>query len=401
MVVLREPGEVFALRHSLGKGLADDAAVGWVERLDPKSLEVLERSPDLAAGPFWPGGLAAHANGSLYTVFGRWCHRLGADCSVLAARELPQPRPYNSFVILPDGTLATKDIDRGCVHPARLSLLEPETLAPRCAEVELPEPCIARLSADGNALYVVGVSTVYRYMWDPAAERLERDEGWSLRYRSDGAQQSYGWDPVIEGGHLWFLDNGEHTYITSMLGAGVAPGPVHLARVSLGDPADRELVEVCGLPHGAVTDPPLYDPERRIALGYDSGNGVLSAWRLADARLKPLWQKRYATASHMIRYPDTGEVVIGDFHDGMPTLRRPALRALARRSGRLASSRRLRSAAARRCHDDVVVIDIETGDERARASVPSLFQSVLFPAAGFNRDLYYCTFSTLARVAVV
>jgi hypothetical protein len=400
MVVLRDPGEVYALRHSIGTRMLGDPTTGWVERIDPESLEVLRRSPDLAAGPFWPGGLAAHANGSLYTVFGRWCHRLDADCAVVARQELPQPRPYNSFVVLADGTLATKDFDRVLAHPSRLSLLEPDTLEPRCAEIELPEPAIARLSGDGNALYVVGVSTVYRYLWDPAAEQLQRDDSWSVSYGGLPGQ-SYGWDPVIEGGHVWFLDNGEHTYTTSMLNAGVAAGPVHLVHASLHDCTLHETVEVCGRPYGSVTNPPLYDPERRIALGYDSANAMLTAWRLAGAKLEPLWQRRYATASHMIRYPDTGEVVINDFHDGFPSIRRPGLRRLAMaHGGRVAGSRLLRAAAARRCHDDVVVIDIETGTERARAPVPSLFQSVLFPAVGFNRDLYYCTFSTLARIAV-
>jgi hypothetical protein len=49
----------------------------------------------------------------------------------------------------------------------------------------------------------------------------------------------------------------------------------------------------------------------------------------------------------------------------------------------------------------VVVLDIETGSETARARVPSMFQSVLFPAPGWERDLYWCTFSTLARLEVV
>jgi hypothetical protein len=48
----------------------------------------------------------------------------------------------------------------------------------------------------------------------------------------------------------------------------------------------------------------------------------------------------------------------------------------------------------------VVVVDIETGAERGRAAVPSLMQSVVFPAPGFGRDLYWCTMTTLARVAV-
>ena len=34
MVVLRDPGEVFALRHTIGAN-----GVGWVERIDPVSLE--------------------------------------------------------------------------------------------------------------------------------------------------------------------------------------------------------------------------------------------------------------------------------------------------------------------------------------------------------------------------
>lgn len=109
-----------------------------------------------------------------------------------------------------------------------------------------------------------------------------------------------------------------------MLGAGVAKGPVHLIRISLSDPTDHELVEVCGAPRGTATDPPLYDPERRIAIGYDSGNGALSAFRFSG-RLEPLWQRPPAHAAHMIRYPDTGELVV---HDG--SVRRwPAPRASA------------------------------------------------------------------------
>jgi hypothetical protein len=60
----------------------------------------------------------------------------------------------------------------------------------------------------------------------------------------------------------------------------------------------------------------------------------------------------------------------------------------------------VRAAAARRSGDDVAVLDIESGVELARARVPSMFQSVLFPAPGWGRDLYWCTFSTLARLEV-
>jgi hypothetical protein len=63
-------------------------------------------------------------------------------------------------------------------------------------------------------------------------------------------------------------------------------------------------------------------------------------------------------------------------------------------------SRRFRLLVARITREDVLVLDIDSGEERGRAPVPSLFQSVLFPCPGWNRDLYYCSFSTVARIAV-
>jgi hypothetical protein len=103
----------------------------------------------------------------------------------------------------------------------------------------------------------------------------------------------------------------------------------------------------------------------------------------------------------MVRFGDTGEVVIDDFHGNVPRLRSHRLRRLMMYAGPLLNNRRVRAAGARRCADHVVVIDIETGQERARAEVPSLFQGVVFPAVGWGRDFYYPTISTLARVSVV
>ncbi len=72
MAVTRDRGEVYLLRHTAG-----DDAISFVERIDPTTLAEQERSPDLAGGPTWPGSMAAHANGSLYVVFGNHAHRLG------------------------------------------------------------------------------------------------------------------------------------------------------------------------------------------------------------------------------------------------------------------------------------------------------------------------------------
>jgi hypothetical protein len=297
--------------------------------------------------------------------------------------------------VLADGTLAMKDFDRGLRQAATLTLLDPETLQPRCADIVLPEPAIARLAADGDELYVVGVTTVWRYCWDGA--RLRRDEGWSWRYHG-GRGHSYGWDPVLAGGQLWLLDNGAHGYATTMRGAGLAAGPVRLLRVSVSDAGDHEAIEVCGLPRGTVTDPPVYDAARRIAVAYDSGNGVVAAFAF-DGRLTPLWSRPLSHAAHMILFADTGELVVHDFR-GPAIAHTRVARELSQRLSGPVRRPRIRRAMARVSADEVVVLDIGSGAERARARVPSAFQSVLFPAPGFGRDLYWCTFSTLARLEV-
>ncbi len=72
---------------------------------------------------------------------------------------------------------------------------------------------------------------------------------------------------------------------------------------------------------------------------------------------------------HLLLVPESGALVTGDFDAG-------------------------------RGVDQVVVVDIETGDELARADTGSPVQSVLFPAAGFEDDFYLCTFTTFTRVSV-
>jgi hypothetical protein len=395
MLVLRERGELFALRHTM-PARAGEPCTAWVERLDADTLATRARSPDLAAGPFWPGGMACHANGSLYVVFGRHAHRLGPDLAPITARELPRPRPYNSFVLLANGLLVTKDFDHATREPALLSVLDPETLAPACEPVPLPEPSIARLSADGDAVYAAGDHTLFRLAWN--GHTLVRDASWGHRYRTD-PEQSYAWDVVIEGGHAWFMDQGAHDYAGTMLGAGIARAPIRLHRVSLADAGDHDAVEISGAARGACTNPPLYDPVRRIAVGYDSGNGVIAAWRHTDAgSLEPLWQRALATAGHLIRFPDTGTIVAYDFRAPV-VFRTRAYRAVARRAAPLVARPGVRRALARATAEDVVLLDIATGEERARASVPTLFQSVVFAAPGWSNDLYYCSFSSIARVA--
>jgi hypothetical protein len=370
MVVTRDPGQLYLLRHTGG-----EAAVSFVEQIDPVSLAEVRRSPDLAGGPTWPGSVAAHANGSLYVVFGNHAHRLDPDLTVLASAALPRHRPYNGFVVLPDGHLVTKDfagsrpgtpVAEGDREPCELVVLEPDALGivDRCT---LSEPSIARLSASGDELFVVGDTSLLRVRWDG---RLHPDERPPVRYRTL-AGQTYGWDCVIALGAAWFLDDGEGSegYTGTLFGHGVSAAPLHLVRVDLAR-GTVTMAEVCGRPGGLIANPPIVDVDRSIVVGYDSGNGVVTAFDVAaDGTLSSRWQRSQHHGGHLLLLPGPGELVTGDFD-------------------------------ASRGADQVVVLDIGSGEELARADTGSPVQSVLFPAAGFADDVYLCTFTTVTRVSV-
>jgi hypothetical protein len=401
-LVRREPGELYALRHGVPIRGPQSTEVGaWVERLDPDTLAAVASSGPLAGGQFWPGGIGVHANGDLYTAFGRWAHRLSVALEPLAARELPARRPHNSFVFLAGGELIVKDCDPvNATARATVSALEPEGLEPVAPPVELPEPVVARLSCDGDTVIALGTTHAFALRLDRAAGRLLVDERWRPAYGSDPVE-GYGWDPVITDEHVLWMDNGRNHTDRTMLGAGRRRQPQRLWWARRDDGSLRSL-EVSGLPFGTQSNPPGWDPRTKTVIAYDAGNAVVAAWRLRGDELEPLWRRDgLAHAGHLIVYPDTGEVVVGDWRDWAWTrgrLPRPPLALAMRALARFAAARR---ASLPSGHDDLVVLDVETGAEKARATVPSPTQGYLFPAPGWQRDVYYQSLTTIARVAVV
>ena len=367
MTVLGEPGEVFLLTHTMVRSKFGLPTTCCVERVDALTLKTISKSSRLPGGPAWPGGIAVHRNGDLYVVYGRYVHRLNRCCELLTTFQLPINRPYNSFVILDSGVLVTKDISD--VGHSTLSVIDTATMQAVCAPIPCPEPSIARLSAVGNTVYVVGVKSVFRYHWNADSDALEFDQTWRFDYIGTGTQ-TYGWDAVIDGKNVWFMDNGKHTYMIKMIGNGVRQTPNNLIRVSINDSGDAQIIPISRINGGSVTNPPLIDFQRHIVVAFDSANRFLRAWRFdADTRaLSPLWEKsEFGCASHMILYPDSGELVTNDY----------------RKNG-----------------EEVVVLNIETGTEIGRARIGGISQGVVFPSAGWGRDFYWTTFDRVARVFV-
>jgi hypothetical protein len=155
-----------------------------------------------------------------------------------------------------------------------------------------------------------------------------------------------------------------------MLGAGVSPTANRLLRVSLTDATDHQVWSISGMAGGSITNPPLVDTQRRIVVAYDAANAYVRAWRFepGSPHLTTLWHKHpFGCASHMVLFPDTGELLLNDY---------------------------------RRLGEEVVLLDIETGQERARVRSGGLTQGVVFPSPGWGRDVYWSSMGRLARISV-
>jgi hypothetical protein len=212
--------------------------------------------------------------------------------------------------------------------------------------------------------------------FDPNAGSLSVD-AWTPRYQLVEGQ-TFGWDIVLTGDSGWFLDNGEGSeeFGGCFRGRGKSSAPLHLVRVTLpswsedtGREPVVELHEICGEPGGVVANPPTVDLERRIAVGYDSGHGMMTAWRFG-APGEPstqLWQRQQDHGGHMLRFPESGQLVTYDFD-------------------------------LERGLDEVVLLDIESGEELARTDTGSPVQSVLFPAVGWDDDVYVISLAAITRV---
>ena len=379
MVVLRDPGEVYLMHHDTLRRSLGLHCHAHIEKIDALTLQPIKKSPQLLGGPFWPGGFSVHRNGDLYVTFGRYMHRLNANCECVGRLKLPQDLPYNSHVILDSGYLVTKPIaDSGATQ---LLLIDP-TMLNAIQVLDMPEPSISRLSAMGNTLYVTGVTTIYRYHFDVERNLLVRDERWQLNYLNNPYQnrgQSYGWDPVIDEHNVWFMDNGRHTAhkALSILNEGVVPTANHIIRVSVSDSADFSLTSISGIDGGSITNPPMYCSQRRILLAYDSANAFVKAWRhdIDNNALLPIWQREdFGMAGHGLYYADTGEFVTEDYRS-------------------LKTWRGLKNG------EENVILDIETGEEKCRFAMNNYVQSFCFSAPGFERDYYWLGLDKLTRVS--
>ncbi len=358
---------------------------GWLQRLDIETLDVIAESPQLPCGDHvWCGAIAAHANGSIYKVNGSYLHRLDTDCQVLVERKLPVDQAHNGLLILSDGTIVTKDLRLTGQGSSTITRLEPETLELLGPPLTLPEGSMGRIASDltddGEYIYIPGIERIWRI--EVEQDELSIDDNWAPRYRTEGGEQGLSWDGCISDGALWLMDNGDIDALRAIFGRypngrfdepsamlswrRPAPwsGPQRLLKVSL-ESGEIETIVPFGTPGGGIIAPPVNIPEHNTCIVWDSVNGGLAGVATDEATLSVRWTLDARPSMQPVVFPKSGELVINDYKTG---------------------------------DDQIIVVDISTGDVLSRVSLGSRVANGMFLTAGIERDVYYCSTLAVSRI---
>ncbi len=393
MVIERDPGQWYV--GGTMAAFTGPPPHGWVHRIDPVTLETLASSPELPCGEHvWCGAILSHANGSIHSVNGSYLHRLDPDdLHVIVERQLPSDRAHNGLLALSDGTLITKDLRLEGQGGTTLTRLDPDTLDLVGAPLVLPEGSMGRIAADlpdgigSDVIYVPGTEHLLRVALDGDSLVLD---GWKARYRGPGSESpgldhGLSWDACVSDGSVWIMDCGDvesvrlihrtepnGRYETSP-GRDLSwrreapwPGAQRLLQIPIDAPEDVLAIEPFGIPGGGIIAPPVHVPEQQMAIAWDSINGGIAGIDTSGDELSVAWHVDARASMQPIVFPESGELVINDFTpEGS---------------------------------DDLVVIDVASGEVLDRVATGSRIANGMFLTAGGARDVFYCTTTVLSRV---
>jgi hypothetical protein len=142
-------------------------------------------------------------------------------------------------------------------------------------------------------------------------------------------------------------------------------GAQRLLRIALDGSGSIEVIEPFGTPGGGIIAPPVHVPEHDMAVAWDSVNGGLAGIGVSDG-LAVRWHLDVRPTMQPVVFPDSAELVINDF--------------------------------TRNGTDDLIVVDVRTGDLVDRVDTGSRIANGMFLTPGGNRDIFYCTTLCVARV---
>ena len=356
---------------------------GWLQRIDPVTLETISESPNLPCGDHvWCGAIAAHKNGNIIKVNGNFMHVLNSDCQVLIEKQLPIDQAHNGLLVLSDGSIVTKDCRLENQSNSSITRLNPNNLEV-IETIQLPEGSMGRIASDitpqGEFIYIPGISRIWRLR---VHERnLEIDQEWQPQYRQEKGIQGLAWDGCISDGCLWLMDNGDIDSVRQIYGVhpngrvkenthlswrSPAPwtGKQRLLKLDL-TTSDLSFIEPFERNGGGIIAPPVNVPELETCIAWDSLNGGLAGISTKNGNLDLSWNLDARPTMQPVVFPDTKELVINSFENDK---------------------------------DYLIVVDIQTGELLSKVDVNARLANGMFLSPGFNRDIFYCTTGTFAKV---
>ncbi len=125
--------------------------------------------------------------------------------------------------------------------------------------------------------------------------------------------------------------------------------------------------EPFGEPAGGIIAPPVNPPEHEMAVAWDSLNGGLAGIDTSGDGLDVAWHLDVRPTMQPVVFPESGELVINDFtRDG---------------------------------DDELIVVDVASGELLDRVATGSRIANGMFLTPGGDRDIFYCTTTTVARIS--
>jgi hypothetical protein len=316
-------------------GYRPDAATqgAFVASVDTRSLRERWRTRILDQSPprqwSYPGVLAAHGNGFLYAIYGNVIVKLDAlTGATLARRELPEDpngtgAAYNGLIVLPDGNIAAKKIERGpcailpfiepatvgafaglsCAAanalPSRLVVLEPDRLRVLSSVVP-PEPVTGRITFGGSYIYAAGRDTIFRFRYRRGRVTLDRTWG-PVVYRTGGQRPGTG--PGLLGDFLVIQTN----FLP-------ATEPLTVTAVSVHD--SHRVFRIRPFSTGSwIVSKPALDAANGRIVTHDTAAGRMAALHLDPRRgLRVRWRRELSSLDFSALVGDAAhrQIVIPD-----------------------------------------------------------------------------------------
>ena len=347
-----------------------DVSIGWVEEVDPITLETIRQSPELTTGGHnWCGGASVLADGTIITGVGNRVHKLSLDLELINELELPVDHAHNGISLLSDGMMITRNLEHDHNKASVFTIFDPNTLKV-VKTVEFLGASIGRfcvdLTPEGDYVYATTPTNIHRLIYKD--QNLALDENWSASYDLPGEDQSFAWCNTVGDDSVWFMDMGDTPPVETIMRAypvGTKPlafskpcsAPVRVHRVSTTDSSSTDVLTPFDLPNGGHNSSPLYVQDKKILLTFDTNNRKTGAWRFnGPGDFEELWVHDIGNSNQVFYYPDTGEVVLDDVLEDNNV--------------------------------DTVLIDIETGEEKSRVATGARYAAAMAFYPGLDRDFY-------------